>query len=188
MFTGKSRKSRPRNENCLLPVENVHVVCFGKLRRRWVYDVIKNKCVKIKGCPRPGNNFQKRLECKSQCVRRRKGKKLGWINFPLQVWNSTPVKKGVCTTSLYNSGVWTCRLVWAQVPVSTYDDDFLHHPSIQCYLEGTVTSGGSAYNTESLVGSTTKTKINYIELNSSVFVRMKRLFFTAMLFFMIHVF
>lgn len=128
LFTGKSRKSRPRNENCLLPVENVHVVCFGKLRRRWVYDVIKNKCVKIKGCSRPGNNFQKRLECKSQCVRRRKGKKLGWINFPLQVWNSTPVKKGVCTTSLYNSGVWTCRLVWAQVPVSTYDDDFLHHP------------------------------------------------------------
>lgn len=76
-YKGKSRKSRPRNENCLLPVENVHVVCFGKLRRRWVYDVMKNKCVKIKGCPRPGNNFQKRLECKSQCVRRRKWKKLG---------------------------------------------------------------------------------------------------------------
>lgn len=28
-YKGKSRKSRPRNENCLLPVENVHVVCFG---------------------------------------------------------------------------------------------------------------------------------------------------------------
>ncbi|XP_056021259.1 uncharacterized protein LOC130054725 [Ostrea edulis] len=72
----KRHRLRPRNEQCSLPVENMIVVCSGKLRRRWVYDVMKNKCVKIKGCPRHGNNFKKRLECKFKCVRRRKWRKL----------------------------------------------------------------------------------------------------------------
>lgn len=59
--------------------------------------------------------------------------------------------------------------------------------SIHCDLEDTITSGGSAYNTESLVGSTTTTEINHIELNSSVFVRMKRLGFYSHVIFIIHV-
>ncbi|XP_062595540.1 uncharacterized protein LOC134256878 [Saccostrea cucullata] len=78
-YKGKAHKTRlrPRNVRCQFPVENMHIVCSGKLRRRWVFDVLRNKCIKIKGCPRPGNNFQKRLECKLQCVRRRKWKKFG---------------------------------------------------------------------------------------------------------------
>ncbi|XP_022331228.2 uncharacterized protein LOC111129254 [Crassostrea virginica] len=75
-YKGASKR-RPKDKKCLLPVEDVTAVCFEKLRRRWVYDANTNKCIKIRGCPRPGNNFQKRLECKSQCVRRRKWKKSG---------------------------------------------------------------------------------------------------------------
>lgn len=187
-LTGASKR-RPKDKKCLLPVEDVTAVCFEKLRRRWVYDANTNKCIKIRGCPRPGNNFQKRLECKSQCVRRRKWKKSGW---KYQRFGTCRTRETKIVSPQRNKHATEptliIRLTLLLLREFMFPGSFIHYhvTFIPSWVPTKMAAGPPEHDSESC-GFYVWT-IN-IEVICTISVWMKRiLFFIAMLFFIIYVY
>ena len=51
---------------CSQPLPEAAVMCKRK-RRRWYYSPMTGHCVRFLGCETPGNNFGRKIFCKSKC-------------------------------------------------------------------------------------------------------------------------